>query len=299
MCAKWSRHALASVRPRHAPASFRAVDARPLPEPDSEELYALLGPSALRLLYAWLYRRRTSPPTMGEVRIFMADALGESQEHIDRRLRELRRAFDIPAVKQTDGPPRYELRGWATKQASSDEISGRRRSEVLASKRCAQCGRTPLEDGVKLVVDHKIPRAWGGSNDLENLQPLCEECNGGKRDYFESHDAHVEAIRAAINFDEPQKRIGELLKAFDGGWVRTDLLSLVASAKEFQEDWQRRLRDLRYLGWVIPHQKRYNEGARVWTYYRAEHWEPWPEHIGAAIRAEERRRKRPGGSGPS
>lgn len=268
------------------------VDDRPLPEPDSEELFSLIGPSALRILYGWLYRRRLdNPPTMAEVRLFMADAMGEPQEHIDRRLRELRRHFAIPAVPTQGGSPRYQLQGWsATAPADGLAISSRVRAQVLAPQRCFQCGRTPKDDGVKLVVDHKIPQSWGGGNELENLQPLCEECNAGKRDYFQTHDASSEMIRRAINYAEPQKRIGELLKAFEGGWVRTDLLGIVASAQEFQEDWQRRLRDLRFLGWDIKVQRRYNEGARVWTYYRVEHFEPWPSDIRAALKNEERRR---------
>jgi hypothetical protein len=107
--------------------------------------------------------------------------------------------------------------------ANSPEL--RRRAEVLAPQRCAQCRRKPLEDHVKLVVDHKVPLSWGGDNEPENLQPLCEECNSGKRDYFRSFEAYAEQIRAAIGYDEPQKRIGELLRAFDGGWVRSDLLA--------------------------------------------------------------------------
>jgi hypothetical protein len=54
-----------------------------------------------------------------------------------------------------------------------------------------------------------------------------------------------------------------LLRAFGGGWVRSDLLGIVASAKNFQEDWQRRMRDLRFLGWDYQHEKRYDEGSRV------------------------------------
>ena len=94
----------------------------------------------------------------------------------------------------------------------------------------------------------------------------------------------------AIGYDEPQKRIGELLKAFEGGWVRSDLLGIVASAKNFQEDWQRRMRDLRFLGWDYQHKKRYGEGSRVWAYYRLTKSAPWPENISQAIRAEETRR---------
>lgn len=229
---------------------------------------------------------------MGEVRMFMADALGEPQEHIDRRLRELRRHFDLPAVRQPKGDPVYQLRGRVIGKTNDEvPISSRLRAEVLAPQRCAQCGRTPLDHGVVLVVDHKVPRNWGGGNERENLQPLCEECNHGKRDYFQTHEAHAEKIRASISWAEPQRRIGELLLAFEGGWVRTDLLAIVASALEFQEDWQRRLRDLRFLGWKIASQKRYNEGARVWTYYRVVESKPWPDNIRAAITAEERRRK--------
>ncbi len=194
---------------------------------------------------------------------------------------------------RADGESRYVLRGWSPTRPSGAgvAISPRRRAEVLAPQRCAQCGRTPPGDHVKLVGDRKVPLSWGGDNEPENLQPLCEECHAGKRDYFGSFEAHAEQIRAAIGYDEPQRRIGELLKAFGGGWVRSDLLGIVASAGNFQDDWQRRLRDLRFLGWDYQHQKRYDEGARVWTYYRLTRSADWPENISQAIRAEEAKRK--------
>jgi len=44
--------------------------------------------------------------------------------------------------------------------------------------RCASCGRQ--EPDVKLSPDHRIPRSRNGSNDLENWQPLCEQCNNMK-----------------------------------------------------------------------------------------------------------------------
>lgn len=41
--------------------------------------------------------------------------------------------------------------------------------------RCLRCGsREPL------TVDHVIPLARGGSNAIENIQPLCAVCNGIK-----------------------------------------------------------------------------------------------------------------------
>src|ERR1700761_9424803 len=71
----------------------------------------------------------------------------------------------------------------------------------------------------------------------------------------------------------------------------SDLIGIVASAKEYQEDFQRRIRDLRSLGWQIKASRRYHEGARVRVYYRLLHYEPWPENIHAAIKAAERRNK--------
>jgi hypothetical protein len=267
---------------------------RPLPDPASEELQSLLSSETQRLLYGLLYRRRHStPPTMVELRAFAADALGEDQSQTDRRVRELRRYFDV-AVDSSSGQARYVLRGWAKTPASLDalNISLRRRAEVLAAARCAMCGRTPTAHHVVLVVDHRVPVSWGGSSDVENLQALCEDCNAGKRNYFQSFDKFAEQIRAAANYDEPQRRIGELLKAFEGQWVRSDLIGTVASAKEYQEDWQRRLRDLRFLGWKIEHQNRYHEGARVRAYYRAAEWRPLPDNIPQALRDEAERRKR-------
>lgn len=265
----------------------------PLPEPGSEELAELVTDSVAREIYALLYRRRSNPPTMREVEAYMAGKTGEAHTHVNRRLRALRESgIDVPA-RVIDGEHRYPLLGWRPTgpRTGRPNISAKLRAQVLAPQRCAQCGKTPLEDGIKLVVDHKVPREWGGGDELENLQPLCEECNGGKKAWYESYNSHAEQIRAAINHEEVHRRIGELLKAFDGEWVYTELIGIVASATAFQEDYQKRLRDLRYLGWEIEHKNRHNEGARVRSYYRVVHWEPWPEgDVAPVVRRIERER---------
>jgi hypothetical protein len=90
------------------------------------------------------------------------------------------------------------------------------------------CGKTPREDAVKLVIDHVMPLDWGGTNDPENLQPLCVECNSGKKAHYSGFDEYSDAIKSAISRDVVHERIGELLKALEGQPVPVELITIVA-----------------------------------------------------------------------
>lgn len=46
--------------------------------------------------------------------------------------------------------------------------------------RCMYCGKTPKEDGVKLVIDHIIPIAKGGKSEPQNMITSCSKCNSYK-----------------------------------------------------------------------------------------------------------------------
>ncbi|HCO02047.1 MAG TPA: HNH endonuclease [Actinobacteria bacterium] len=261
-----------------------------LPDPHSDELRRLVPNAAVRVVYEVLYSHRATGITMGDLRreaapLLQEMGLADDPEQLDRRKRDLHAHFEI----QVDPQHRHRLVGRrSTPLAPRSGIPLRARAIVLAPQRCAMCGRTPLEDQVKLVIDHKIPLDWGGTNELDNLQPLCEDCNAGKKDHFATLDQYADKIRLAVGFDEPHRRIGELLKAFGGDWVPEDLLSAIASAKQYQADWQKRTRELRTLGWDIT-TRRKREGGRTRVWYSAVHWEPWPE---GNIRAEISRREK-------
>lgn len=49
--------------------------------------------------------------------------------------------------------------------------------------RCARCGTK-----TKLTADHVIPLIAGGSNMIDNIQPLCKPCNSSKKDKLDGWD---------------------------------------------------------------------------------------------------------------
>ncbi len=63
-----------------------------------------------------------------------------------------------------------------------DPVPGSVRFEILkkAGNRCELCGASSKD--IQIDVDHIIPRAKGGPNDIWNLQALCRTCNAQKRD---------------------------------------------------------------------------------------------------------------------
>jgi 5-methylcytosine-specific restriction enzyme A len=49
--------------------------------------------------------------------------------------------------------------------------------------RCQSCGKP--ENCTQLSIDHIIPLALGGSNDISNLQTLCLSCNRRKKHHLD------------------------------------------------------------------------------------------------------------------
>jgi hypothetical protein len=224
--------------------------------------------------------------TINQIRELLG--LTSEQQEMGRRMRELVSKGDLARVTRS-GATVYVARVDEYKPVPKDtlqRVSNRQRAEIIwnAHQRCQMCGRSLDETG-ELHVDHKIPQSWGGSSDDENLWAICSQCNEGKRDFFAT--VNDPRVQQAMLGGDIHVRLGELLKAFGGQPVPSKYLELVAYT---HDDWQKRLRELRELGWQYHFVKKRDETGRVRTHFVLDHWEPWPTDPAGAIREAERKR---------
>jgi 5-methylcytosine-specific restriction endonuclease McrA len=268
----------------------------PLLDPDDPDLKRLLPGSEVREAYRFLFGRRTNPPTMIDWREESQRIFGKANAQTDRRLRDVRPAFFVD-TEQRGRDHHYVLVGRNADYVPGSDapINGKLEAQVYEEhgRFCAMCGLGP-KDGVKLQIDHRVPRSWGGLTEVSNLEPLCTRHNHGKKAYIESLDPYADAIRASIGLPTPWERIGELLRQFAsaGQPVPSSLLPVVGR-ETHKGDPARRLRDLRVvLGWDIKAEKKKVDGVTD-VAYRLVAARPWPpEGPHEAIKAYERDRKR-------
>lgn len=78
-------------------------------------------------------------------------------------------------------------------------LSVRTRFEVFKRDKftCGYCGKHPPD--VLLEVDHIVPRAAGGSDDMSNLVTACWECNSGKSDRLLEEGTAPTVARATVD----------------------------------------------------------------------------------------------------
>ena len=133
------------------------------------------------------------------------------------------------------------------------------------------CGRSAEKHGIVLIRINMLPRS--------NQDVVCEECNAGIGTYI--GPAGPLWLDAVVAHQSVHIRLGETLKAFKGEPVDAATLEFVAN----QDDWKKRIRELRYLGWEIEtFSRRLPEGGRVSSYYRLVKSRPWPEDPTKVIR---------------
>jgi hypothetical protein len=231
----------------------------------------MIRPSKLHLRMIELLKKHPEGLTSGELREKLNIPATE-QAQLDRRRRDLKKFFLIDQVTNA-GKVRYIYRGERAEPLVTT-MNQKTRAAVLhrARGRCGMCGKTIERHEITLVVDHKIPQNWGGTDDASNLWAICEECNAGKKNYFASFDADL--MKEIMSYPSPHMRIGELLKMFFQKPVPDWMIEFAAFD---QDDWQKRARELRYLDWKIEVTRKKNvETGRVQAFYQLNSFTEWP-----------------------
>ncbi len=191
----------------------------------------------------------------------------------------------------------YQLKG--PREAGTwdyEEIPKDLRARILdiAKGRCQMCGKTIVADSIRLHIDHKIPRSWGGTTQLENLWAICSACNEGKRDFYSTFSADL--MEDILAHRGVHTRIAFLLKSKMGEWVDSDLLGFVANFDDYQDDWHKRLRELRYLGLKIE-TKREKLARKNISFYRLQNWIDFEGDLGVLAKRREAERSKAKKSG--
>lgn len=124
---------------------------------------------------------------------------------------------------------------WQHRSSADGYVPGSVRYQVLkrAKYRCELCGAH--EDQAALHVDHIVPRARGGSDDISNFQSLCVTCNTSKRDRDDTDFRAVlasydERAEACVFGELPAERIiaeNELCVAIRDGFPVTPMHTLI------------------------------------------------------------------------
>jgi hypothetical protein len=91
----------------------------------------------------------------------------------------------------------------------------RERLLVQAGYRCGYCRSSQQIMGIRLILDHLIPRARGGTDDEGNLWPCCLPCNGFKQARTQARDPATRTMTPLFN--PRSQRWGEHFQWEDSG----------------------------------------------------------------------------------
>ena len=153
---------------------------------------------------------------------------------------------------------------WAHRRPSDGYVPGSIRYEVLkrAKYRCELCGAH--EDQIALHVDHIIPRAKGGSDDLSNLQALCMTCNTNKRDNDDTDfrgilESYEDREEGCLFCEIDPKRIleeNELAYAIRDGFPVTGLHTLIIPKRHVADYFDLHQPELNAIHKLLSEQKK-------------------------------------------
>lgn len=121
---------------------------------------------------------------MQKLREVINEYRGNPYSDLARRIRELQGEEGVVGINRTGSGShtKYQLvhTKLEAKRVPRTGLNDEDWQLVLDrySRRCPVCNRSSSE--IRLDQDHKIPRLRGGSDKIENWQPLCKECNNFK-----------------------------------------------------------------------------------------------------------------------
>jgi len=126
-----------------------------------------------------VWRKLGRQPFYGEMRKPLSDY---STKPYDNRWGSWMKACEA-FIKYKKKDPKFEKLLKPQSTVRTRTINEKIRLHVLKrdNYKCQRCGRSPATHReIYLHVDHKKPFSKGGSNNIENLQTLCNKCNLGK-----------------------------------------------------------------------------------------------------------------------
>jgi biotin operon repressor len=112
-------------------------------------------------------------------------------KEVPRRIRELRDEFGMRIssrhARPELRPDEYMLETLDPLPANERQIRAAVWAAVVErdNYRCVRCGAIPGDRGRWLEVDHIVEKVDGGSDDLDNLQTLCNVCHASKTAAFQ------------------------------------------------------------------------------------------------------------------
>ena len=99
--------------------------------------------------------------------------------------------------------------------------------------RCRECGAS--KDETSLEIDHIVPVARGGTNDIDNLQTLCRECNRMKHtDEWVGGETDLKSLK--IRYDKLKKEITQIEQKLNTSLSEDEIIDFKFSILKYKEE---------------------------------------------------------------
>ena len=106
--------------------------------------------------------------------------------------------------------------------------------------RCRECGAS--KDETSLEIDHIIPVARGGTNDIDNLQTLCRECNRMKHtDTWVGGETNLESLEKQLSqlkglLNDKEDALTQATTEEEEISIKYDIIKLNEKIRDVEED---------------------------------------------------------------